>query len=46
MTPPDAASMLALAIPLCILYEIGLLCARFFVKKAKEPHDAAVNQDS
>lgn len=46
VTPPDAASMLALAIPLCILYEIGLLCARFFVKKAKEPHDAAVNQDS
>jgi sec-independent protein translocase protein TatC len=35
VTPPDAASMLALAIPLCILYEIGLLCARFFVKPAE-----------
>ena len=29
VTPPDVASQLALAIPLCILYEIGLLAARF-----------------
>lgn len=28
-TPPDVASQLALAIPLCILYEIGLIAARF-----------------
>jgi sec-independent protein translocase protein TatC len=32
VTPPDVASMLALAIPLCILYEIGLICARLFLK--------------
>lgn len=31
-TPPDAASMLALAIPLCILYEVGIICARIFIK--------------
>lgn len=31
VTPPDVASQLALALPLCILYEIGILCARFFV---------------
>ena len=30
-TPPDVASQLALAIPLCILYEVGILWARFFV---------------
>jgi len=29
VTPPDVASQLALAIPLCILYEIGLIAARF-----------------
>ncbi|MBL8511855.1 MAG: twin-arginine translocase subunit TatC [Betaproteobacteria bacterium] len=32
VTPPDVASQLALAIPLCILYEIGIICARLFVK--------------
>ena len=31
VTPPDVASQLALAIPLCILYEIGILWARLFV---------------
>ncbi len=31
VTPPDVASQLALAIPLCILYEIGILWARIFV---------------
>ena len=31
VTPPDVASQLALAIPLCVLYEIGILWARFFV---------------
>lgn len=31
-TPPDAASMLALAIPLCVLYEVGIIFARIFVK--------------
>ena len=29
VTPPDVTSQLALAIPLCILYEIGLIAARF-----------------
>ncbi len=29
VTPPDVASQLALAIPLCILYEIGIIAARF-----------------
>jgi sec-independent protein translocase protein TatC len=36
VTPPDAASMLALAIPLCILYEIGILCARLLIKPRKD----------
>jgi sec-independent protein translocase protein TatC len=35
-TPPDVASQLALAIPLCILYEIGLIAARFVKPRAAE----------
>jgi sec-independent protein translocase protein TatC len=29
VTPPDVVSQLALAIPMCILYELGILFARF-----------------
>ena len=28
ITPPDAVSMLMLAIPLCLLYEVGVIAAR------------------
>lgn len=29
VTPPDVVSQLALAIPLCLLYEVGIIVARF-----------------
>jgi sec-independent protein translocase protein TatC len=32
VTPPDVLSQLMLAIPLCLLYELGLLMARYFQK--------------
>ncbi len=32
-TPPDVLSQLLLAIPLCVLYELGLLIARFYQPK-------------
>lgn len=35
ITPPDGASMLMLAIPMCILFEIGLLFAKMLVKNNK-----------
>jgi sec-independent protein translocase protein TatC len=35
-TPPDVLSQLLLAIPLCVLYELGIFLARFMVK----PQDA------
>ena len=35
ITPPDVTSQLALAIPLCILYELGIIFARFFVKPSE-----------
>jgi sec-independent protein translocase protein TatC len=39
VTPPDVISQLALAIPMCVLYEIGIVAAGLFIKhtKAAEP---------
>jgi len=34
ITPPDAVSMLALFIPMCILFEVGILLARFVGRRA------------
>ena len=39
ITPPDAVSMLALAIPMCILFELGLLVAPIFVKVTQAPEE-------
>lgn len=39
VTPPDVISQLALAVPMCILYELGILGARWFQKVGK-PGDA------
>ena len=36
VTPPDVVSQLLLAIPMCLLYELGLLMARFLAKEKKE----------
>ena len=41
VTPPDVISQLALAIPMCILYEIGILVAQLVIKHTKAPEDAA-----
>ena len=41
VTPPDVISQLALAIPMCILYEIGIVAARLFIKHTKSPEAAA-----
>ncbi len=37
VTPPDVISQLALAIPMCILYELGIVAAQFFIKNTKAP---------
>ncbi len=34
LTPPDVLSQTLLAIPICILYEIGVIFARFYTKEA------------
>jgi sec-independent protein translocase protein TatC len=36
VTPPDVLSQLLLAVPLCLLYELGILVARFYEPKLKE----------
>jgi sec-independent protein translocase protein TatC len=35
LTPPDAVSQLMLALPMCALYEVGLLCARLMQRQGK-----------
>ena len=40
ITPPDVVSQLALAIPMCLLYEVGIWAAQLFIKHTKAP-DAA-----
>lgn len=37
ITPPDVVSQLALAIPMCLLYEAGIWAAQLFVKHTKAP---------
>ena len=39
VTPPDVISQLALAVPMCILYEVGIVAARWFVKVSRAPED-------
>ncbi len=39
VTPPDVISQLALAIPMCILYEIGIIAAKWFAKSSAAPAD-------
>lgn len=41
VTPPDVVSQLALAIPMCLLYEVGIWAAQFFVKYTRAPEDPA-----
>jgi sec-independent protein translocase protein TatC len=39
VTPPDVLSQLLLAIPMCVLYEVGILAARVFGKAARSGND-------
>ena len=36
VTPPDVVSQLALAIPMCLLYELGILVARLVARRAPD----------
>jgi sec-independent protein translocase protein TatC len=41
VTPPDVVSQLALAIPMCLLFELGLLVAPIFVRVTRAPEETA-----
>ena len=45
VTPPDVVSQLALAIPMCLLYELGILAARF-VSRPAPAEPVAVDPES
>ncbi len=37
ITPPDVVSQLSLAIPMCLLYEVGIWAARVFIRHTAAP---------
>ncbi|MFA0521513.1 twin-arginine translocase subunit TatC, partial [Vibrio sp. 10N.222.55.E8] len=41
LTPPDMISQTLLAVPMCILFEIGLFFARFYVRKSDADEEEA-----
>jgi len=41
LTPPDVVSQLSLAIPMCLLYEVGIWAAQLVVKHTQAPEQAA-----
>lgn len=41
VTPPDVVSQLALAIPMCLLYEVGIWASRLFIKHTQAPDTEA-----
>jgi sec-independent protein translocase protein TatC len=50
VTPPDVISQLALAIPMCILYEVGLIASKYYIRFSKKPDEpqpeAAANENA
>ena len=41
VTPPDPVSMIALLIPMCLLYEAGIWTAQIFIKHTQPPSEDA-----
>jgi sec-independent protein translocase protein TatC len=39
ITPPDVVSQLSLAIPMCLLYEVGIWAAQIFIRATKAPDE-------
>ena len=42
LTPPDVISQVFLALPVLLLYEISIICARWMERGREEPDDAAL----
>ena len=41
VTPPDVISQIALAVPMCLLYELGIIGSRWFAKATRAPEEAS-----
>ena len=46
VTPPDPISMIALLVPMCLLYEAGIWAARVFIRHTQAPQDTADSASS
>ncbi|RYF78926.1 MAG: twin-arginine translocase subunit TatC [Comamonadaceae bacterium] len=46
VTPPDVISQLALAIPMCVLYEVGIIAAQYFSRGSQAPEEDADSSSS
>ncbi len=46
ITPPDVVSQLSLAIPMCLLYELGIWSARLFIRHTVAPEEAPAAKES
>jgi sec-independent protein translocase protein TatC len=46
ITPPDVISQLALAVPMCLLYEAGIFAAKWFIQNTKSPEDEDEEKDA
>jgi sec-independent protein translocase protein TatC len=46
VTPPDVLSQFMLALPMCLLYEAGLLFARFVGVRAKDEASGGEKQST
>lgn len=42
LTPPDIFSQTLLAIPMCLLFEVGVICARFYRPRGDDDKQSAV----
>ena len=46
VTPPDPVSMIALLIPMVLLYEVGIVAARVFIKHTQAPEETPAAKTS
>ncbi len=46
ITPPDVVSQLSLAIPMCLLYEVGIWAAQIFIRHTKAPDDSSAGESA
>ncbi len=44
LTPPDIISQTLLAVPMCLLFEVGLLCSRFYRPREEEDEEQEVQE--